>query len=216
MAIVGGTGRGKSSILKLIARLYDATYGEVLVDGVNVKDLPLKKLRSLIGYVPQKNVLYSGSIGDNLNFGVDNGSKDMWQRAVDIACASEVVDGKNAGFEEVVAQGGTNFSGGQKQRLCIARAIMKRPEIYIFDDSFSALDVKTDRQLRENIKENLKGSTIVMVAQRLSTIMEADKILLVDDGMIVACGNHKQLLKECELYREMAKIQLGEEAIANE
>lgn len=179
----------------MIARLYDTTYGKVLVDGVNVKDLPLKKLRSLIGYVLQKNILFSVTIGENLNFGVDNGTIDMWKDAVDIACASEIVHGKQDGFDEMVAQGGANFSGGQKQRLCIARAIMKKPEIYIFDDSFSALDVKTDRQLRNNIKEKLKGSTIIMVAQRLSTIMEADKILVVDDGMIVAQGSHQELIK---------------------
>ncbi len=210
-AIIGGTGRGKSSILKLIPRLYDPIFGEVLIDGVNAKEYRTEDLRALIGYVPQKNVLFSGDIGENLNFGNENGIEEDWEQAARIACADEFISKKKQGYHDVIAQGGTNLSGGQRQRMAIARAMMKKPEIYVFDDSFSALDMKTDRQLRENLKENIGNATVIMVAQRISTIVDADRILVVDDGQIVGNGTHKELLETCPLYREIAEIQLGKE-----
>lgn len=212
-AIIGGTGRGKSSILKLIPRLYDPMFGEVRIDGVNAKEYRIEDMRSLIGYVPQKNVLFSGDIADNLNFGKENGTEDDWKRAAKIACAEEFICKKQQGYHDPIAQGGTNLSGGQRQRMAIARAMMKQPEIYVFDDSFSALDMKTDRQLRQNLKENIGDATVIMVAQRVSTIMDADRILVVDDGQIVGNGTHEQLLKTCPLYQEIAEIQLGKEAL---
>lgn len=212
-AIIGGTGRGKSSILKLIPRLYDPLFGEVIIDGVNAKDYAVDDLRSLIGYVPQKNVLFSGDIASNLNFGKNDGTKDEWQSASRIACAEEFILKKENEYHERVSQGGTNLSGGQRQRMAIARAIMKKPEIYVFDDSFSALDMKTDQTLRKNLKDAMGDATVIMVAQRVSSIIDADRILVVDDGMIVGCGKHQELLKTCPLYREIAEIQLGKEAI---
>ena len=212
-AIIGGTGRGKSSILKLIPRLYDPLFGEVLIDGVNAKEYAVDDLRSLIGYVPQKNVLFSGDIASNLNFGKEDGAQQDWQAAVKTACAEEFILKKENGYHDRVAQGGTNLSGGQRQRMAIARAIMKQPEIYVFDDSFSALDMKTDQTLRKNLKAAMGDATIIMVAQRVSTILDADRILVVDDGMIVGQGTHQELLKNCPLYREIAEIQLGKEAI---
>lgn len=212
-AIIGGTGRGKSSILKLIPRLYDPLFGEVLIDGVNAKNYAVDDLRSLIGYVPQKNVLFSGDIASNLNFGKEDGAQQDWQAAVKIACAEEFILKKENGYHDRVAQGGTNLSGGQRQRMAIARAIMKQPEIYVFDDSFSALDMKTDQTLRKNLKASMGDATIIMVAQRVSTILDADRILVVDDGMIVGQGTHQELLKSCPLYREIAEIQLGKECV---
>lgn len=212
-AIIGGTGRGKSSILKLIPRLYDPMFGEVLIDGVNAKEYRMEDLRSFIGYVPQKNVLFSGDIAENLNFGKENGTEEDWKQAAKIACADEFICKKKQGYHEVVAQGGTNLSGGQRQRMAIARAVMKKPEIYVFDDSFSALDMKTDRQLRQNLKESIGEATVIMVAQRISTILDADRILVVDDGQIIGNGTHKELLNTCPLYREIAEIQLGKEAV---
>lgn len=212
-AIIGGTGRGKSSILKLIPRLYDPLFGEVLIDGVNAKEYAVDELRSLIGYVPQKNVLFSGDIASNLNFGKSDGTKQEWQAAAKIACAEEFILKKKDGYHDAIAQGGTNLSGGQRQRMAIARAIMKKPEIYVFDDSFSALDMKTDQTLRKNLKDAMGDATIIMVAQRVSTILDADRILVVDDGMIVGQGTHKELLNTCPLYREIAEIQLGKEAV---
>lgn len=210
-AIIGGTGRGKSSIVKLIPRLYDPLFGEVLIDGVNIKDYSLKDLRSLIGYVPQKNKLFSGNIVENLNFGNENGNEKDWNEAAKIACANEFIEKKQSGFFDPIAQGGTNLSGGQRQRMAIARAIMKKPEIYVFDDSFSALDMKTDRQLRQNLKESIGDATMIIVAQRISSILNADRILVIDDGRIIGNGTHKELLESCSLYREIAEIQLGKE-----
>lgn len=212
-AIIGSTGRGKSSILKLIPRLYDPMFGEVLIDGVNAKEYRTEDLRSLIGYVPQKNVLFSGDIAENLNFGKEGGTQEDWKRAAEIACADEFICRKERGYHAPVAQGGTNLSGGQRQRMAIARAMMKQPEIYVFDDSFSALDMKTDRQLRENLKKSIGDATVIMVAQRISTILDADRILVVDDGEIVGQGKHQELLETCPLYREIAEIQLGKEAL---
>lgn len=210
-AIIGGTGRGKSSIVKLIPRLYYPLFGEILIDGVNIKDYSLKDLRSLIGYVPQKNKLFSGNIAENLNFGNENGNEKDWKEAAKIACANEFIEKKKSGFFDPIAQGGTNLSGGQRQRMAIARAIMKKPEIYVFDDSFSALDMKTDRQLRQNLKESIGDATMIIVAQRISSILNADRILVIDDGRIIGNGTHKELLESCSLYREIAEIQLGKE-----
>ncbi len=215
-AIIGRTGCGKSSIVKLIPRLYDTLFGDVLVDGVNVKDYKLENLRELIGYVPQKNVLFSGDIASNLNFGNENGSEEDWKEACRIACASEFVDKKDGVYHSPISQGGTNLSGGQRQRMAIARAVMKKPEIYIFDDSFSALDMKTDKTLRTNLKESMGEATMIVIAQRVSTILDATRILVLDKGEVVGMGTHKELLKSCQLYREIAEIQLGEEEVKNE
>ena len=212
-AIIGGTGRGKSSILKLIPRLYDPLFGEVLIDGINAREYAVDDLRSLIGYVPQKNILFSGDIASNLNFGTASGTEPDWQEATQIACAEEFILKKENKYHDAIAQGGTNLSGGQRQRMAIARAVMKKPEIYLFDDSFSALDMKTDQTLRKNLKASMGNAAVIMVAQRISTIIDADRILVVDDGMIVGQGTHKELLDTCPLYREIAEIQLGKEAV---
>ncbi len=212
-AIIGGTGRGKSSILKLIPRLYDPLFGEVLIDGVNIKEYRVSDLRSIVGYVPQKNILFSGDIASNLNFGKESGTEAEWAEAAQIACADEFIAKKEGKYHDRIAQGGSNLSGGQRQRMAIARALMKKPEIYVFDDSFSALDMKTDQTLRKNLKASIGDATIIMVAQRISTILDADRILVVDDGQIVGQGTHKELLDTCPLYREIAEIQLGKEAI---
>lgn len=212
-AIIGGTGRGKSSILKLIPRLYDPLFGEVLIDGVDAREYSVNDLRALIGYVPQKNVLFSGDIASNLNFGDENGDEQAWARAAHIACADEFIDRKPDRYHDHIAQGGSNLSGGQRQRMAIARAVMKRPEIYVFDDSFSALDMKTDRALRQNLKQSIGDATVIMVAQRVSTILDADRILVVDDGQIVGQGKHEELMKNCPLYRDIAEVQLGKEAV---
>ena len=215
-AIIGRTGCGKSSIIKLIPRLYDVTFGEVLVDGVNVRDYRLEELRDIIGYVPQKNVLFSGDIAGNMNFGREDGTEEDWKKALRIACADEFVEQKEGVYHAVVSQGGTNFSGGQRQRLAIARAVMKKPEIYLFDDSFSALDMKTDKQLRQNLKESMGDATMIVVAQRVNTIMDATRILVLENGEVVGQGTHRELLKSCRLYREIAEIQLGKEEVQNE
>ena len=215
-AIIGPTGCGKSSIVKLIPRLYDTLFGDVLVDGVNVCDYKLDELRDLIGYVPQKNVLFSGDIASNLNFGKEDGTEADWREALRIACAAEFVEKKDGTFHTAVAQGGTNFSGGQRQRLAIARAVMKKPKIYIFDDSFSALDMKTDRQVRQNLKESVCDATMIVVAQRVNTIKDATRILVLENGEVVGMGTHIELLKTCRLYREIAEIQLGEKEVARE
>lgn len=205
-AIIGGTGRGKSSIVKLIPRLYDPMFGEILVDGVNIRSYRTSDLRSIIGYVPQKNVLFSGDIASNLNFGKESGNLEDWKEATKVACADEFISKKDEQYHALIAQGGTNLSGGQRQRMAIARALMKKSEVYIFDDSFSALDMKTDRQLRKNLKESLGDATIIVVAQRISSIMEADQILVVEDGQIIGRGTHQELMKSCSLYQEIASL----------
>ena len=209
-AIIGGTGRGKSSILKLIPRLYDPLFGEILVDGVNIREYRLEDLRSIIGYVPQKNVLFSGDIASNLNFGKEDGTQEDWIEAARIACAEEFIEKKPEGYHDRIAQGGSNLSGGQRQRMAIARALMKKAEIYVFDDSFSALDMKTDQTLRKNLKASIGDASVILVAQRISSILDADRILVVDDGQIVGQGTHRELLDSCPLYRE---IELGKEAV---
>lgn len=211
LAIIGGTGCGKSTLVNLIMRLFDASKGTVLVDGVNVKEVSEQQLRDKIGFVPQKANLFSGTIRSNLAFGKPNLTDEDIKWAVDVAQSNEFVN--KIGYDALVAQGGTNFSGGQKQRLCIARAVIKRPEILIFDDSFSALDLKTDKALRDKLKEEVKNSTQVIVAQRISTIINADKIIVLDDGKIVGYGKHKDLLENCEVYKEIAYSQMSKEEL---
>ena len=213
-AIIGRTGCGKSSVVKLVPRMYDVTCGHVLVDGVDVRKWRLQDLRARIGYVPQKNVLFTGDIASNLNFGNEDGTQEDWERAARIACADEFIQRKQSGYHEHIAQGVTNLSGGQRQRLAIARAVMKKPEVYLFDDSFSALDMRTDRQLRQNLAEAAKDAAIIMVAQRVSTILSADQILVIEKGEVIGKGTHLELLRTCPAYREMATLQLGEEAVA--
>ena len=215
-AIIGRTGCGKSSVVKLIPRLYDTLFGEVLIDGVNVKQYKLDHLRDIIGYVPQKNVLFTGDIASNLNFGNERGKEEDWREACRIACAAEFVDRKDGTYHSPIAQGGTNLSGGQRQRMAIARAVMKKPEVYIFDDSFSALDMKTDKELRTNLKNSMGEATMILVAQRVNTIMDATRIIVLDNGEPVGMGTHKELLKSCKLYREIAEIQLGKEEVRHE
>ena len=215
-AIIGRTGCGKSSVLKLIPRLYDPLFGHIYVDGMDIKKYKLNELRDLIGYIPQKNVLFSGDIASNLNFGNQNGIESDWREAAEIACAREFIEKKDGTYHAEIAQGGTNLSGGQRQRMAIARAIMKKPEIYLFDDSFSALDMKTDRELQKNLKASIGDATMIIVAQRVSSILDADRILVMEDGRIVGTGTHKELLRSCNLYREIAELQLGEEVVKNE
>lgn len=215
-AIIGRTGCGKSSVLKLVPRLYDAMFGHIYVDGMDVKKYKLEELRSLIGYVPQKNVLFSGDVASNLRFGDEQSGEEQWREAAHIACADEFIEQKDGAYHAAIAQGGTNLSGGQRQRMAIARAVVKQPEIYLFDDSFSALDMKTDRTLRARLRENMGGATMLIVAQRVSTILDADRILVMEDGQIVGNGTHKELLRTCALYREIAQLQLGEEEVARE
>ena len=215
-AIIGRTGCGKSSVLKLVPRLYDAMFGDIYVDGMDVKKYKLEELRGLIGYVPQKNVLFSGDVASNLRFGDEQSGEEQWREAAHIACADEFIEQKDGAYHAAIAQGGTNLSGGQRQRMAIARAVVKQPEIYLFDDSFSALDMKTDRTLRARLRENMGGATMLIVAQRVSTILDADRILVMEDGQIVGNGTHKELLRTCELYREIAQLQLGEEEVARE
>ena len=215
-AIIGSTGCGKSSVLKLVPRLYDATFGHVYVDGMDVKKYRLSELRDLIGYVPQKNVLFSGDVASNLRFGAAESGEAQWREAAHVACADEFIEGKGGGYHAAIAQGGANLSGGQRQRMAIARAVVKRPEIYLFDDSFSALDMKTDRTLRARLRESIGEATMLIVAQRVSTILDADRILVMEDGRIVGSGTHRELLRNCGLYREIAQLQLGEEEVARE
>lgn len=209
-AIIGSTGSGKSSVLNLIPRFYDVTSGKVTIDDVDVRDMSQSKLRSLLGYVPQKGVLFSGDIASNLKFGGDNISDEKMKEAAEIAQATEFIDSKPEGYESPISQGGTNVSGGQKQRLSIARAIAKSPKIFLFDDSFSALDYKTDVVLRKALNEKVQDATVIIVAQRISTILHADQIVVLEDGNVVGIGNHEQLLESCETYQEIAKSQLSE------
>ena len=214
-AFIGSTGSGKSTLINLIPRFYDVTEGDILVDGINVKDANQHKLREKIGYVPQKGVLFSGTIDSNLRYGRKDATEEEIKKAAEIAQASEFINVKPKGFESEIAQGGTNVSGGQKQRLSIARAIAKNPEIYIFDDSFSALDLKTDAALRKSLREETGNSTVLIVAQRISTILNADQIIVLDQGKVVGIGKHEELLKTCEVYNEIALSQLSKEELAN-
>lgn len=218
VAFIGSTGSGKSTLINLIPRFYDATEGEVLIDGINVKDYTQEALHNKLGYVPQRAVLFSGTVTSNVSYG-DNGQEqadaDAIHQAVSIAQAEDFVGQMEGVYDAAIAQGGSNVSGGQKQRLSIARAICRDPEIYVFDDSFSALDYKTDRVLRSALKQNTNGATSMIVAQRIGTIMDADKIIVLDNGKVAGMGTHRELLKTCPVYLEIAESQLSKEEIAN-
>ncbi len=218
IAFIGSTGSGKSTIINLLPRFYDATEGEVLIDGVDVREYTQKQLRNKLGYIPQRSVLFTGTVASNVAYG-DNGEGEktevMIKKAVEIAQSADFVDQMPEGYDSSISQGGTNVSGGQKQRLCIARAVCRNPEIFIFDDSFSALDFKTDRNLRMALKKELAGTTSVIVAQRIGTIRDADKIIVLENGEVNGIGTHRELMKTCEVYREIALSQLSEEELAN-
>lgn len=215
VALIGATGCGKSSIINLIPRLYDATSGQVLVDGVDVRDYTQDSLRGKIGFVPQKAFLFSGTVSSNVGYGEDNASGAAIRKAVAIAQAAEFVESPEVGYSGTVAQGGSNFSGGQKQRLSIARAVARDPEILVFDDSFSALDYKTDHALRQALREQTSGTTNIIVAQRIGTIRDADCILVIEDGAIVGKGTHRELMESCKVYQEIAYSQLSKEELAS-
>ncbi|WP_294130377.1 ABC transporter ATP-binding protein [uncultured Clostridium sp.] len=215
-AFIGSTGSGKSTLINLIPRFYDATEGEILIDGVNIKSVSQHDLREKIGFIPQKGLLFSGTIESNLKYGGNHITDEDMMKASEIAQAMEFINSKEEGFNTEIAQGGTNVSGGQKQRLAIARAIAKKPEVFIFDDSFSALDFKTDAKLRKAINAELKESTILIVAQRISTIMNANQIIVLDEGKVVGKGTHKELMENCEVYQQIALSQLSKEELSNE
>lgn len=213
IAFIGSTGSGKSTLINLIPRLYDATEGEILIDGVNVKDYNLENLNKKIGYVPQRGVLFSGTVKSNIDFGDNNADDETVKKAISVAQVSNFVSRMSDGVNSPIAQGGTNVSGGQKQRLSIARAIARKPEILIFDDSFSALDYKTDRKLRSALKKHTGSVTKFIVAQRIGTIKDADKIIVLDSGEMVGMGTHEELLKNCQVYQEIALSQLSKEEL---
>lgn len=215
-AFIGSTGSGKSTLINLIPRFYDATEGEILIDGINIKNVSQYDLREKIGFIPQKGLLFSGTIESNLKYGGDHITDEDMIEASEIAQAMEFINSKEEGFNTEIAQGGTNVSGGQKQRLAIARAIAKKPEVFIFDDSFSALDFKTDAKLRKAINTELKESTLLIVAQRISTIMNANQIIVLDEGKVVGKGTHKELMENCEVYQQIALSQLSKEELSNE
>ena len=213
-AIIGSTGAGKSTLVNLIPRFFDVTEGEILLDGVNIKALTLHELREAIGFVPQKGVLFSGTIASNLRFGNADASDEEIRKAAEVAQAMEFIEAKDEQFNSHIAQGGTNVSGGQKQRLAIARAIAKNPQIFVFDDSFSALDMKTDAKVRKALAKHVEHATEIVVAQRISTILHADQILVLDDGEIVGKGTHEELMRDCEVYQQIALSQLSEKELA--
>ena len=213
-AIIGSTGSGKSTLLHLIPRYFDATEGQITIDGTNIKDISLSKLRDMLGFVPQKGVLFSGTIASNIKFGDENISDEDMYKAAEIAQALEFIEGKEDRFDSEISQGGSNVSGGQKQRLSIARALAKNPKILLFDDSFSALDYKTDVKLRKTLREKMKGTTTIIVAQRIATILNADKIIVMNEGKVVGIGKHHELLNTCPTYLEIAESQLSEEELA--
>lgn len=213
-AIIGSTGCGKSTLLHLIPRFYDVTAGSITLDGIDIRQISQKKLRDTIGYVPQKGQLFSGTIESNLKYGGDDITDEDMKAAARIAQAAEFIDEKHEDYRSPMAQNGSNVSGGQRQRLAIARAIAKHPQVFLFDDSFSALDYKTDAALRSALEKETGGATVIIVAQRISTILHADQILVMDEGKIVGKGTHTQLLKNCDTYMEIARGQLSEAEIA--
>jgi ATP-binding cassette, subfamily B, multidrug efflux pump len=215
-AIIGGTGAGKSTLVSLIPRFYDVDSGRILVDNVDVREMSQENLRSKIGFVPQKAMLFSGTIADNIRYGKEDASEEEIEHAADVAQASEFIQNMADGFDAEIAQGGTNVSGGQKQRLSIARALVRKPEIYVFDDSFSALDFKTDAKLRTALKKETRDATVLIVSQRVSTIMDADQILVLDEGRLADIGTHQELMRTSEVYREIVSSQLSSEEIAEE
>ncbi|RCX20969.1 ATP-binding cassette subfamily B protein [Anaerobacterium chartisolvens] len=213
-AVIGGTGSGKSTLINLIPRFYDVDEGSVLVDGVDVREMSQKELRAKIGFVPQKSILFSGTIRENIGYGKDDADEEEIRYAAGVAQASEFISNMSDGFDTMISQGGTNVSGGQKQRLSIARALVRRPEIYIFDDSFSALDFKTDARLRAALKKEIDNATVIIVAQRVGTVMDADRIIVMDEGRIAGMGTHRELMSTCDVYREIVSSQLSEEELA--
>jgi len=213
-AIIGSTGSGKSTLINLIPRFYDVDSGSILLDGLDVREMSQENLRSKIGFVPQKAMLFSGTISDNIRFGKEQASEEEIRHAAQVAQATEFISGLDGGFDYHIAQGGANISGGQKQRLAIARALVKNPEVYIFDDSFSALDFKTDARLRAALNREIAESTVIIVAQRVGTVMDADRIIVLDEGKIAGMGRHRELLSTCDVYREIVSSQLSEEEIA--
>lgn len=213
-AIIGSTGSGKSTLVNLIPRFYDVDSGSILIDGVDVREMTQETLRKKIGFVPQKAILFSGTIKENIRFGKEDATDEEIRHAAKVAQALEFIEGMDGGFDHEISQGGTNVSGGQKQRLSIARALVRKPEIYIFDDSFSALDFKTDAKLRAELKKETKDSTVIIVAQRVGTIMDADRIIVLDEGRVVGMGTHKELLQNCDVYRQIVSSQLSEEELA--
>ncbi|MGH2496646.1 MAG: ABC transporter ATP-binding protein [Ktedonobacteraceae bacterium] len=215
-AIIGGTGSGKSTLISLVPRFYDIDSGRILVDGVDVREMSQEHLRAKIGLVPQKVVLFSGTIADNVRYGKEDASDEEVQHAAEVAQASDFIERMQDGFDAVIAQGGTNVSGGQKQRLSIARALVRKPEIYMFDDSFSALDFKTDARLRAALKKETRESTVFIVSQRVSTVMDADQIIVLDEGRIAGIGTHRELMKTCEVYYDIVSSQLSVAEIAEE
>jgi len=216
IAFIGSTGSGKSSLVQLIPRFYDVTLGKILVDGVDVRDYNLKALRQKIGFIPQKSLLFTGTIGDNLRYGKWNASEGELEKASDISQAREFIHSRSERYEAFLEEGGSNLSGGQKQRLSIARAVVKRPDIYIFDDSFSALDYKTDAQLRKRLKEVTQEASVLIVAQRVGTIMNADQIIVLNKGEIVGRGTHQELMASNEIYRDIANSQLKQASLDEE
>lgn len=215
-AFIGSTGSGKSTLINLIPRFYDVTKGEILIDGVNIKNVSQHELREKIGFIPQKCLLFSGTVESNLKYGGEYISDEDIEKASEIAQAIEFINNKEERFKTEISQGGSNVSGGQKQRLAIARALAKKAEIFIFDDSFSALDFKTDARLRSAINKELRNSTVLIVAQRISTIMNANQIIVLDEGKVVGKGTHKELMKNCEVYQQIALSQLSKEELSDE
>lgn len=213
-AIIGGTGSGKTTLINLIPRFYDIDEGSILFNGVDVREMKQETLREKIGFVPQKALLFSGTIAENIRFGKEDATDEEVRHAADIAQATEFVSDMEDGFDSIIAQGGTNLSGGQKQRLSIARALVRRPEVYIFDDSFSALDFKTDAKLRTALAEEIGDSSMIIIAQRISTVMNADQIIVLNEGEVAGIGRHRELLETCDVYREIAASQLAEEELA--
>jgi len=213
-AIIGSTGSGKSTLLNMIPRFYDVCDGQILLDGVDIREVKQHDLRDHIGYVPQKGVLFSGTIESNLKYADDDATLDEIKKAAEIAQATEFIQTKEERYQTPISQGGTNVSGGQKQRLSIARALLKRPEIFLFDDSFSALDFKTDAALRRKLKQETGKSTMIIVGQRIATIKNAEQILVLDEGKLVGKGRHDELMKTCQTYQEIARSQLSEEELS--
>jgi ATP-binding cassette subfamily B protein len=214
-AIIGSTGSGKSTLVNLIPRLFDVTSGRIAIDGVDVRDIALAELRGMIGVVPQKGFLFSGDISSNIRYGAPDLPDDGVEAAAEIAQAADFIAEKDEGYASEISQGGDNVSGGQKQRIAIARAVARDPRIFIFDDSFSALDYRTDAALRRALARELAGRTVIIVAQRIATILRADKIVVLDDGRVCGIGTHRELLASCEVYREIAASQLSEEELAS-
>jgi ATP-binding cassette subfamily B protein len=212
-AIIGSTGSGKSTIAKLLLRFYDVTSGHILIDGVDIRDYTLHNLREKIGYVPQKAVLFSNTIAGNLRFGKKNASREELLKAAGIAQATEFIQAKEAGLDTPIAQGGANVSGGQKQRLAIARAVIKKPAVYLLDDSFSALDYKTDRAVRQALKAETKDAALIVIAQRISTMIQADRIVVLNEGQVADSGSHEELMERCGIYQEIFRSQFQQEGV---